>query len=70
MCIVRWYNTTALCTWPALVHYPRYNVVVNPCRPIRAPVLWSLNTRWTQLPIAVAFLIMNIVAVTEKPKKA
>ena len=35
MCIVRWYNTTAVCTWPVLVHY---GIVVNPRRPIRAPV--------------------------------
>ena len=31
MCIVRWYNTLALCTWPVLVHY---GSVINPGRPI------------------------------------
>ena len=33
MCMVCWYNTTALRTWPVLVHY---SVVVNPRRPERA----------------------------------
>ena len=33
MCIVRWYKTMTLRTWPVLVHYI---IVVNPYRPIRA----------------------------------
>ena len=36
MCIVCWYNTTALCTRPVLVHY---GIVVIPCRDQSEPVI-------------------------------
>ena len=42
MCIARWYNTTALCTCPVLVHY---GIVVSHCRTNQSSVAESPTER-------------------------
>ena len=51
MCIVRRYNTTALCTCPVLVHY---SIVVNLCRLITRAGVAEPWTEVAEAPAAVS----------------